>query len=137
MSITDTTLQPVRVLIADNNPEFLKALAGYMRSIPGVELVGEAVDGKEAIEKAIATRPDLVILDTIMPKKSGIEALSAIKDQFPGTTVIMVSFNEGLSYRKLAEVYKVDRYIGKNSDEILNELLEVVKQTQDKLSGRK
>lgn len=133
----DTTLQPVRVLIADNNPEFLKALAGYMRSIPGVELVGEAVDGKEAIEKAIATRPDLVILDTIMPKKSGIEALSAIKDQFPGTTVIMVSFNEGLSYRKLAEVYKVDRYIGKNSDEILNELLEVVKQTQDKLSGRK
>ena len=73
----------VRVLIADNNPDFLSALAQYIRSIPGVELVGEAVDGEDAIKKAEATYPDLVILDIIMPKKSGIEALSAIKS-IPG-----------------------------------------------------
>lgn len=49
----------IRVLIADNNPDFLSALAQYVcRSIPGVELVGEAVDGEDAIKKAEATYPD-------------------------------------------------------------------------------
>jgi pilus assembly protein CpaE len=129
-------LQPVRVLIADNNPDFLNALAQYIRSIPGVELVGEAVDGEDAIKKAEQTYPDLIILDIIMPKKSGIEALSTIKDKFPDVTVVMISINEGQSYRKLAEVYRVDKYIGKNSDDIHKELLEVIQNTQKKLASR-
>jgi pilus assembly protein CpaE len=131
------TVHPVRVLIADNNPDFLGALAQYIRSIPGVELVGEAVDGEDAIKKAEATYPDLIILDIIMPKKSGIEALSAIKDRFPDITVVMISINEGQSYRKLAEVYRVDKYIGKNSDDIHKELLEVIKATQEKLAAKR
>jgi pilus assembly protein CpaE len=129
-------LPTVRVLIADNNPDFLGALAQYIRSIPGVELVGEAVDGEDAIKKAEATYPDLVILDIIMPKKSGIEALSAIKDRLPDITVVMISINEGQSYRKLAEVYRVDKYIGKNSDDIHKEIMEVIQTTQQKLAGR-
>ncbi len=129
-------VQPVRVLIADNNPDFLNALAQYIRSIPGVELVGEAVDGEDAIKKAEQTYPDLIILDIIMPKKSGIEALSTIKDKFPDVTVVMISINEGQSYRKLAEVYRVDKYIGKNSDDIHKELLEVIHATQLKLASR-
>jgi pilus assembly protein CpaE len=130
------TMHPVRILIADNNPDFLGALAQYIRSIPGVELVGEAVDGEDAIKKAEATYPDLIILDIIMPKKSGIEALSAIKDRFPDITVVMISINEGQSYRKLAEVYRVDKYIGKNSDDIHKELLEVITATQAKLAAK-
>lgn len=129
-------LNPVRVLIADNNPDFLSALSQYVRSIPGVELVGEAVDGEDAIKKAEASFPDLIILDIIMPKKSGIEALSAIKDRFPDVTVVMISINEGQSYRKLAEVYRVDKYIGKNSDDIHKEILEVIKATQEKLAAK-
>ncbi len=129
-------LQPIRVLIADNNPDFLNALAQYIRSIPGVELVGEAVDGEDAIKKAESTYPDLIILDIIMPKKSGIEALSTIKDKFPDVTVVMISINEGQSYRKLAEVYRVDKYIGKNSDDIHKELLEIIQLTQQKLASR-
>ena len=132
----DAQLPKVRVLIADNNPDFLSALAQYIRSIPGVELVGEAVDGEDAIKKAEATYPDLVILDIIMPKKSGIEALSAIKDRLPDITVVMISINEGQSYRKLAEVYRVDKYIGKNSDDIHKEIMEVIQATQQKLAGR-
>jgi len=131
-----TTAQPIKVLIADNNPDFLNALAQYIRSIPGVELVGEAVDGEDAIKKAESTYPDLIILDIIMPKKSGIEALSTIKDKFPDVTVVMISINEGQSYRKLAEVYRVDKYIGKNSDDINKELLDIIQQTQRKLAAR-
>jgi DNA-binding NarL/FixJ family response regulator len=130
-------LPTIRVLIADNNPDFLNALAQYVRSLPGVELVGEAVDGEDAIKKAEQSFPDLIILDIIMPKKSGIEALSAIKDKFPDITVVMISINEGQSYRKLAEVYKVDKYIGKNSDDINKEIQDVVLQTQQKLALRK
>ena len=133
----NSQIPTIRVLIADNNPDFLGALSQYVRSIPGVDLVGEAVDGEDAIKKAEATFPDLIILDIIMPKKSGIEALSAIKDRFPDVTVVMISINEGQSYRKLAEVYRVDKYIGKNSDDIHKEILEVIKATQEKLSGRK
>ena len=114
----------------------MSALAQYIRSIPGVELVGEAVDGEDAIKKAEQTYPDLIILDIIMPKKSGIEALSTIKDKFPDVTVVMISINEGQSYRKLAEVYRVDKYIGKNSDDIHKELLEVIQATQKKLAAR-
>lgn len=77
------TVHPIKVLIADNNPDFLNALSQYIRSIPGVELVGEAVDGEDAIKKAESTFPDLIILDIIMPKKSGIEALSTIKTNSP------------------------------------------------------
>jgi pilus assembly protein CpaE len=131
-----TTTTPIKVLIADNNPDFLNALAQYIRSIPGVELVGEAVDGEDAIKKAESTYPDLIILDIIMPKKSGIEALSTIKDKFPDVTVVMISINEGQSYRKLAEVYRVDKYIGKNSDDINKELLDIIQQTQRKLAAR-
>jgi len=127
----------VRVLIADNNPDFLNALAQFIKSIPGVELVAEAVDGEDAIRKAEETYPDLVILDIIMPKKSGIEALSIIKNKFPDITVAMISINEGQSYRKLAEVYKVDKYIGKNSDDINKEILELIQSTQKKLASRK
>lgn len=133
----NTQLPTVRVLIADNNPDFLNALSQYIKSIPGVELVGEAIDGEDAIKKAEDTYPDLIILDIIMPKKSGIEALSAIKDKFPDVTVVMISINEGQSYRKLAEVYKVDKYIGKNSDDIHKELLDIIKITQQKLASRK
>lgn len=132
----NATTPTIRVLIADNNPDFLSALSQYVRSIPGVELVGEAIDGEDAIKKAEATYPDLIILDIIMPKKSGIEALSAIKDRFPDITVVMISINEGQSYRKLAEVYRVDKYIGKNSDDIHKEILEIIKATQAKLAGR-
>ena len=48
----------------------------------------------------------------------------------------MISINEGQSYRKLAEVYRVDKYIGKNSDDIHKELLEVIQVTQQKLASR-
>lgn len=131
------TVQPIRVLIADNNPDFLHALSQFIRSIPGVDLVGEAIDGEDAIKKAEATYPDLIILDIIMPKKSGIEALSTIKDKFPDVTVVMISINEGQSYRKLAEVYRVDKYIGKNSDDIHKELHEIIQLTQQKLASRR
>ena len=71
-----------------------------------------------------------------MPKKSGTEAISAIKDKFTDVTVIMISINEGQSYRLLAEVYRVDKYIGKNSDDIHKELLEIIQLTQQKLAAR-
>jgi DNA-binding NarL/FixJ family response regulator len=72
----------VRVLIADNNPDFLSALAQYVRSIPGVELVGEAVDGEDAIKKAEATYPDLINL-ILSCRKVRYQALSAIKAGSP------------------------------------------------------
>lgn len=70
-----------------------------------------------------------------MPKKSGIEALSAIKDKFPDVTVVMISINEGQSCISLLR-FTGNKYIGKNSDDIHKELLEIIQLTSRKLQQK-
>ena len=123
-----------KILVVDDEEDILEILK-YNLEKEGFE-VKTASDGNAGIEMAEKFDPHLIILDIIMPKKSGIEALSAIKDKFPDVTVVMISINEGQSYRKLAEVYRVDKYIGKNSDDIHKELLEVIQATQQKLAAK-
>ncbi|WKZ32996.1 MAG: response regulator [Thermodesulfobacteriota bacterium] len=70
-------MPPKRVLIADDT-EFFRAALKDILSRAGYEVVGEASNGAEAIELASTLRPDLVILDVVMPAKNGIEAARAI-----------------------------------------------------------
>jgi NarL family two-component system response regulator LiaR len=58
---------------------------------PGLELVGEAENGAQAVELARSTRPDVILLDLVMPKKSGLEALDEIKKNDPDARVLVVT----------------------------------------------
>jgi two-component system NarL family response regulator len=61
---------------------------------PDIEVVGEASDGAEALEKAVETAPDIVLMDVRMPKRGGIDACTSIKDAVPSTKIIMLTISD-------------------------------------------
>src|SRR5262249_38322707 len=74
---------PIRVLIVDDHALFRRGLEMVLTEEPDIELVGEASDGAEAVEKAGEALPDVVLMDIRMPKSSGIEACRAMKEVAP------------------------------------------------------
>ena len=80
----------MRVLIVDD-AMFMRMMLKDILSKNGYEVVGEAANGKEAIDKYIELRPDLVLLDITMPEMDGIEALKKIKMIEPKAKIIMCS----------------------------------------------
>ncbi len=83
--------RPISVLIADDHPVVREGLRGLIDTEPGIEVVGEAADGVEAVEMAYALRPDVVLLDLVMPRKSGIEAIVEIKKSNPDARILVVT----------------------------------------------
>ncbi len=81
----------IRVLIADDHPLIREGLRGLLAAEPDLELVGEAVDGLEAVEKTDQLRPDVILLDLLMPVKSGIEAIMEIKEKDPGARILVLT----------------------------------------------
>jgi NarL family two-component system response regulator LiaR len=86
---------PIRVLISDDHAIVREGLRSLLETEPGMELVGEAADGDEVVTKARALRPDVILLDLMMPRMDGIEALGAIKrDQPDARVLVLTSFAE-------------------------------------------
>ena len=81
----------VRVLIVDDHALFRRGLQIVLEGEPDIEVVGEASDGHEALERAERTSPDVVLMDVRMPKRRGIEATRAIKEVLPSTKILMLT----------------------------------------------
>ena len=81
----------IRVLIAEDSPHIRESLSSLLAGEPDIELVGAAGDGLEAVEKAAALRPDVVIMDAQMPLLDGVEATRRIKKELPGVGVLFFS----------------------------------------------
>ncbi len=82
-----------RVVIADDHAIFREGIRSVFSRDPRFQVVGEAANGREAVEQTAALQPDLVILDIAMPELSGIEAARRIISQWPSTRIIMVSIH--------------------------------------------
>ena len=78
-------VEPIRVLVVDDHALFRRGLEMVLAQESDIEVVGEAGDGAEAVEKAADLLPDVVLMDVRMPRRSGIEACTAIKDVVPTT----------------------------------------------------
>lgn len=87
----DTT----RILIADDHPVFREGVRNLLDEQDGLEVVGQANDGAEAIEMALELKPDVVLMDIMMPNVNGIEATKEIKKALPSTAILLLS---GYSY---------------------------------------
>jgi signal transduction histidine kinase/CheY-like chemotaxis protein len=87
-------MSTVDILIADDHESFRRSLRTFLESQPNWRTCGEAVDGVEAIEKAKALRPDVILMDVTMPRMDGLQATRAIRRELPGTRVIIVSQND-------------------------------------------
>jgi DNA-binding NarL/FixJ family response regulator len=86
--------QALRVLIADDHPVFRSGLATLLSATDGVEVVGEASSGREAIESARALAPDVVVMDLQMPDLNGIEATREMLGERPDLGVLVLTMFE-------------------------------------------
>ncbi len=77
----------VRILIADD-AAFIREVLNQIIAKAGFQLVGEACDGEEAVKLALREKPDVIIMDIVMPVKSGIQATAEILEQLPNTKII-------------------------------------------------
>jgi len=84
----------VRVLIVDDHALFRRGLMLVLESEPGIEVVGEAEDGDDAVAKAESFAPDVVLMDVRMPRLSGIEATRALAASLPTTKIIMLTVSD-------------------------------------------
>ena len=84
-------LIPKRVLVVDDQRLTREGIHAFLRMIPEVEWVGEAVNGRDAIGLVVDMRADVVVMDVQMPVMNGIEATSRIKSEMPGVKIIILS----------------------------------------------
>ena len=89
-----TGTEPVRVIVVDDQELFRRGLIMLLGEDSDIEVIGEAADGVAATDLAIATAPDVVLLDVRMPKRSGVEACRAIKEAVPTAKIIMLTVSD-------------------------------------------
>jgi NarL family two-component system response regulator LiaR len=82
---------PIRVLVADDHSVVRRGLRGFLELNDEFELVGEASNGEEAVQMAQQLKPDVVLMDILMPKMDGIQATAAIRKSLPDTEVIALT----------------------------------------------
>lgn len=88
----------VRVLIADDHTLVRESLVSLLESGGDVQVVAQASDGLETVEKAIATRPDVVITDISMPRLNGIEVVRRLREALPDTRVLVLTMHQEDEY---------------------------------------
>ena len=84
----------VRILIADDHDVVRSGLRRVLEAQPGWEVVAEAADGRDAVGKARATKPDVAVLDCMMPLLNGVEATRQIRARVPETEVLVFTLHE-------------------------------------------
>lgn len=86
---------PIRVLTADDHPLIRAGLVTFLATEPELEIIAEAENGEEALEKYRRLRPDIVLMDLSMPVMDGVAATRAILDEFPDARVIVLTTYQG------------------------------------------
>lgn len=90
--------KPVRVLLADDHALVRAGIRALLEKLPGMEVVGEADDGREAMELVKLQQPDVVLMDISMPGLNGLEAAERLAREFPKIRVIILSMHNNEEY---------------------------------------
>ena len=90
-AVHPTPAARIRLMIVDDQPLILRGLSMILGTEDDIEVVAQAVDGLDAIEKALATRPDVVVMDLQMPRASGVVATREITAKLPATAVVVLT----------------------------------------------
>jgi DNA-binding NarL/FixJ family response regulator len=83
--------EPIAVLIVDDHAVVREGLRAFLELQDGIEVAGEAGDGEEALERALALRPDVILMDLVMPKLDGVGAMRELRARVPGSRVIVLT----------------------------------------------
>ena len=113
--MTKNPTKPIRVVLADDHPIVRAGIRDALKEIPGVEVAGEANDGRAAIELVKSLHPDVVFMDISMPGLNGLEATERIIKNFPKVRVIILSRHDNEEYYWRALRVGASGYLLKNA----------------------
>ena len=94
----NTSTKSIRVLLADDHTLVRAGIRALLEKLPGVEVAGEASDGREVIDLIKTHQPDVVLMDISMPGLNGLQALARITRDFPHVRVIILSMHHNDEY---------------------------------------
>jgi DNA-binding NarL/FixJ family response regulator len=103
----------LRILVADDAPMVRAGLKLLLEAHEGWSVCGEAEDGQDAVQKALALNPDVVLLDVAMPNLNGIEAAEIIKKHLPSATIFFVTQYDSLEMARATAEAGARGYIAK------------------------
>ena len=127
-------MKTTRLLIVNNLPSFRQRVREMIQAIPWASIIAEAKNGLEAIELVKRHRPDVVLMDIVMPGMNGIEATRRIKEIAPQTKVIAITAYDNAEFPKRSIEAGADLFIKKEEldSEALRECLEKLSMTNGK-----
>ena len=115
----------IRILIVDDHPLILEGLRSRLERAPDIKIIGEARDGDEALTRARADRPDILVLDISLPGKSGLEVLRLLHAELPMVRVLILSTHPEIEYVDRSLSLGAWGYLTKNGPS--EELLEAIR----------
>ena len=83
--------EPIRVLLVDDHAVVREGLRAFLELQEGIEVVGEAADGEEAVAVATSLRPDVILMDLVMPRLDGVAAMRSLRESVPDARVIVLT----------------------------------------------
>jgi DNA-binding NarL/FixJ family response regulator len=105
---------PKRILVVDDEVAVRNAVRTFLQHQPHLEVCGEAANGIEALEKAVALHPDLILLDLSMPIMNGVEVASLIRARMPATPVVVYTMFDDVLGKPLAATLGIAAIVSKS-----------------------
>jgi DNA-binding NarL/FixJ family response regulator len=117
-----------RIFIVDDHDIIREGLKTILRRQPDYEVIGEAKDGEEALEKVSSLKPDILLLDITMPRKTGLEIIEQVLKKSPSTRILIISVHKANAYVLKALQSGVKGYLSKENaaDDLLQALRKIV-----------
>ena len=122
-------MKPIRILLADDHNIMRNGLRLLLERQPGLQVVGEASDGRQTVEMSEALKPNVIVLDIAMPNLNGIEAARQIAAKLPDTAIVILSMHSDESYVLRALKAGARGYLLKDSAE--SDLIGAIKAVTD------
>jgi NarL family two-component system response regulator LiaR len=106
---------PIRVIVADDHALVREGIRHVLDAEPGIDVVGEASNGRDAVELALLHRPDVVVLDITMPEETGLKAAARLRELLPSAKVLLLSMHDHVEYVREGMRIGTHGYILKDS----------------------